>query len=66
MSDQLDDAQALEERERSAALAKLLAKPVRPSQRNCSDCGAEIPLARRQAVPGVKLCIGCAEAREGK
>jgi phage/conjugal plasmid C-4 type zinc finger TraR family protein len=26
---------------------------------HCEECGAEIPLARRQAVPGVRLCLVC-------
>jgi RNA polymerase-binding transcription factor DksA len=25
------------------------------------DCGEEIPEGRRVAIPGVKLCVGCAE-----
>jgi phage/conjugal plasmid C-4 type zinc finger TraR family protein len=25
----------------------------------CEDCGAEIPEARRKAVPGVQLCVDC-------
>ena len=26
---------------------------------HCEECGAEIPMARRQAVPGVRLCLAC-------
>jgi len=26
---------------------------------HCEECGAPIPEARRQAVPGVRLCIAC-------
>jgi len=26
---------------------------------HCEECDAEIPQARRQAVPGVRLCVGC-------
>jgi phage/conjugal plasmid C-4 type zinc finger TraR family protein len=26
---------------------------------NCEDCGAAIPLARRQAIHGVRLCVTC-------
>ena len=26
---------------------------------HCAECGAEIPEARRQAMPGVRLCIAC-------
>ncbi len=27
----------------------------------CAECGEEIPEARRQAIPGVRLCIHCQE-----
>ncbi|MCG8426723.1 MAG: TraR/DksA C4-type zinc finger protein [Chromatiales bacterium] len=27
----------------------------------CEDCGAEIPKARQQAVPGCTQCVSCAE-----
>lgn len=30
-----------------------------PSATHCEACGLEIPQARRDAVPGVKLCIVC-------
>ena len=33
--------------------------PQGESLRECEDCGAEIPEGRRQAVPGVRLCIAC-------
>ncbi|MCQ4292775.1 DksA/TraR family C4-type zinc finger protein [Pseudomonas stutzeri] len=29
------------------------------SLKHCEECGAAIPEARRQAVPGVRLCIKC-------
>ena len=29
---------------------------------HCEECGEAIPEARRKAVPGVRLCIGCQEA----
>ena len=25
----------------------------------CEECGAEIPQARREAVPGVRACVSC-------
>jgi len=31
----------------------------------CEDCGAIIPLPRREAVPGCRLCIDCQREREG-
>lgn len=30
----------------------------------CEDCGAEIPEARRVALPGVRVCIDCAREAE--
>jgi len=31
---------------------------------NCEECDAEIPEARRRAIPGVRLCVGCQSALE--
>lgn len=31
---------------------------------DCEECGAPIPPARREAVPGVRLCITCQAARD--
>lgn len=31
---------------------------------HCDECGAEIPQARRQAVPGCTLCVSCADVHE--
>jgi len=33
--------------------------PRGESLSNCEKCGAAIPAARREAVPGVRLCVGC-------
>lgn len=33
--------------------------PQGESRKNCAECGAAIPAARRTAVPGVRLCIDC-------
>lgn len=48
------------------ALARLRAQQqaAGPGLAHCEECGADIPLARRQAVPGVRRCIGCQGARE--
>lgn len=32
----------------------------------CEECGDPIPEARRKAVPGVRFCISCQQARDGK
>lgn len=34
------------------------------SRKNCEECGAAIPEARRKAVPGVRLCITCQSAQD--
>jgi len=31
---------------------------------HCEDCGTAIPEARRDAVPGVRLCVICQEAAD--
>ena len=33
--------------------------PRGESLEHCEECGADIPDARREAVPGVRLCISC-------
>ena len=33
--------------------------PRGESARDCDECGAEIPEARRSAVPGVRFCVAC-------
>ena len=36
--------------------------PKGPSLEACEECGATIPEARREALPGVRLCVPCQEA----
>lgn len=38
--------------------------PMGPSRHRCEDCGREIPAARRQVLPGVRLCVDCQSARD--
>ena len=35
--------------------------PKGPSRSDCAECGAEIPAARREAIPGVRFCLVCQE-----
>ena len=35
-----------------------------PGRSRCEECDAPIPKARRQAVPGVRLCVACQEAHD--
>jgi phage/conjugal plasmid C-4 type zinc finger TraR family protein len=38
--------------------------PSGPSLTHCAECGTQIPEARRNAIPGVRLCIACQEAED--
>lgn len=40
--------------------------PVGESLSECAECGEDIPQARREALPGVKLCLDCASERQGR
>ena len=44
----------------------IMPKPERKSAKWCEapGCGVRIPEARRKAVPGVQLCLGCQEYNE--
>lgn len=35
-----------------------------PGLTHCEECDAEIPEARRKAVPGVRLCVACQEVQD--
>lgn len=66
MTDICDHAQALEERQRDAAINR-----VRDSVKAhgvevtcCMTCGDEIEEARRAAVPGTKRCASCQREAE--
>ena len=38
--------------------------PRGPSLSHCENCKAAIPEARRNAIPGVRLCVACQEAED--
>lgn len=38
--------------------------PSGPGLSHCADCGAEIPEARRAALPGARLCVACQETSD--
>lgn len=60
MSDICDDADILIEQRREQALAQI-PRYTGISAFECEECSEEIPEGRRNAVKGVKLCVGCAE-----
>ena len=35
-----------------------------PGLERCEECDAQIPEARRKAVPGVRLCVNCQDAQD--
>ncbi len=49
-------------------LARMKARkgPAGESLTHCAECEEEIPQARREAVPGVKLCIECQSGRDAR
>jgi phage/conjugal plasmid C-4 type zinc finger TraR family protein len=38
--------------------------PQGPGSTHCAECGDGIPQARRDAVPGARLCISCQEIQD--
>jgi phage/conjugal plasmid C-4 type zinc finger TraR family protein len=38
--------------------------PQGPGLIHCAECGAEIPEARRSAIPGVRLSLTCQDAED--
>lgn len=38
--------------------------PRGPSLSHCEECENEIPQARREAIPGVRLCVNCQSERD--
>ena len=40
--------------------------PKGESLEECEECGDEIPRARREALPGVRLCVACQSKHDSK
>lgn len=70
MTDVFDSASELEEQDRQRALAEqsrragLAGKTEADSAEFCEDCGEDIPLKRRKAVPGCQRCVACQSRKE--
>lgn len=47
-------------------LQRMKARPVRVGESftHCAECDEPIPEARRNALPGIKLCIDCQNERD--
>ena len=40
--------------------------PADESLSNCEECDKPIPDARREAIPGVRLCVACQEQQDAE
>ncbi len=40
--------------------------PKGPSAEFCDECAAPIPVARREALPGVRYCVACQSELDNK
>ena len=38
--------------------------PHGPGLTHCAECGTEIPQLRRDAIPGVRLCLSCQDTQD--
>lgn len=38
--------------------------PTGPGLKHCEECGKMIPVARRKAIAGVRVCVSCQEIRD--
>lgn len=63
MADEADIANDYAERELADRLYNRIQYRGQSATR-CEDCDCEIPLLRREAVPGVSRCLDCAELEE--
>ncbi len=64
MADEIDVAQEREQKMIESALASRSQQYSGESEYFCVECDAVIPHQRREALPGVDVCIRCASARE--
>ncbi|MEA3715888.1 TraR/DksA family transcriptional regulator [Enterobacter hormaechei] len=64
MADFADEASAVEELQRNAALSAHRINRDAVSATHCSDCGEDIPDLRRVKVPGCQRCASCQQDSE--
>ena len=64
MADDIDIAQEREQKNIEQALASRAQQYSGDSEFYCVECDAVIPNQRREALPGVDVCVGCASKRE--
>lgn len=59
MPDIIDTAAEIEELQRNAALSAHRIDRNAVSAEHCAECGENIPVPRRAAVPGCQTCASC-------
>ena len=68
MSDEIDQAQHLDEEFRQQAItahfAGLHSREAGPASGRCIDCGERIKTARRRAMPNAVRCVDCQTRHE--
>lgn len=64
MADVADIAEELIEIRLQESLSKIQRPRNSVSSEFCFECGADIPEARRAALPGVQLCMACQQIHE--
>ena len=60
VQDQIDDTI------KDAVLRARALTPQGESAEECDDCGEPIPKRRREALPGVRTCVGCQSSRDAR
>lgn len=66
MADSMDIEQERQQLVLAAHIEQARRKPAAPSAFLCEECDAQIPEARRIAVPGASRCASCQELHEAK
>ncbi|CAI1717344.1 MULTISPECIES: TraR/DksA family transcriptional regulator [Serratia] len=66
MADAMDIEQERQQLILDAQIEQARRKPAAPSAFLCEECDAQIPEARRLAVPGTARCANCQELHETK
>ncbi|MBD1404277.1 TraR/DksA family transcriptional regulator [Leclercia adecarboxylata] len=64
MADFADDASAVEELQRNAALSAHRINRDAVSATHCVECDEQLPEARRKAYPGCTMCVDCQGEQE--
>lgn len=64
MTDIIDNASALEDLHRDAALSMHRLDHSAVSATHCIECDEALSDERRKAYPGCTMCVSCAEERE--